>query len=317
MRLGFAGTPQFAADILQALLTAGISLAVVYTQPDRPAGRRRKLQPSPVKVLAQRHKLAVEQPASLRSAEAATKLDSYGIDVLVVAAYGLILPPAILAVPTLGCLNVHASLLPRWRGAAPIERAIMAGDRQTGVCIMEMEKGLDTGPVYAQQTTPITPSITGATLTTTLAKLGGQTLLEVLANYPHQPPVAQPVEGVTYAYKLTPEDSVVDWNQSAQHTLRQIQALRERQPVTITSTTPEGPVRVRWLSAQLLPDTNTHGELVGKVVDHSKAGIDWQLGQGILRVTQLQINRGKGTALSASAALAGYRALFSHDRLWH
>src|SRR5438067_1601704 len=174
------GTPEFAATILDALIAAGHRIAAVYTQPPRPAGRGYKLQPSPVQALAEKHDLPVRCPTSLRDAEAQQEFAALGADAAVVAAYGLILPKPILEAPRLGCLNAHASLLPRWRGAAPIQRAILAGDRETGVTIMQMEEGLDTGPMLLQQAVPIGPSITAGKLTEQLAALGAGLMLEAL-----------------------------------------------------------------------------------------------------------------------------------------
>src|SRR5438067_9836533 len=203
------GTPEFAATILAGLIATGHRIRAVYTQPPRPAGRGHRMQPSPVQVLAEKHGLPVRCPVSLRDAEAQAEFAAIGADEAVVAAYGLILPSPILAAPRLGCLNVHASLLPRWRGAAPIQRAILAGDRETGVSIMQMEEGLDTGPILLQQAVPILPDTTAGELTERLADLGARLMLEALDGVPagKLAPRPQPSPGVTYAPKSRREES--------------------------------------------------------------------------------------------------------------
>ena len=224
MRLGFAGTPEFAARVLQALLDAGHRPALVLTQPDRPAGRGLAPQPSAVKALAVQHGLALAQPPSLKTAEARQPLADAGLDALVVVAYGLILPAEALALPRWGCLNVHASLLPRWRGAAPLQRAILAGDAETGVCIMQMDAGLDTGPVVARLTTPLAPDETTESLHDRLAALGGRALCDVLAHPGPWPSTPQPEAGVTYAAKIDKAEARIDWAASAVTVDRQIRA---------------------------------------------------------------------------------------------
>src|SRR5437764_14351178 len=211
------GTPGFAAAILGGLVAAGHRLRAVYTQPPRPAGRGHRLQSSPVQLLAERHGLPVRCPASLRSPKAQREFAVLDADAAVVAAYGLILPPPVLAGPRLGCLNVHASLLPRWRGAAPIQRAILAGDRETGVTIMQMEAGLDTGPILLQQPVPILPETTAGELTETLAELGVRLMLEALDAVAAGTLMAgpQPEEGVTYAPKIRREEMRLDRRQPA------------------------------------------------------------------------------------------------------
>src|SRR5207302_9825216 len=198
------GTPDFAAAILAGLVAAGHRLRAVYTQPPRPAGRGHRLQSSPVQLLAERLGLPVRSPTSLRDEAAQAEFAAIGADAAVVAAYGLILPPPILAAPPLGCLHVHASLLPRWRGAAPVERAILAGDRETGVTIMQMDAGLDTGPMLLREAVPIGPTDTGGSLTERLAALGARLIVEALAGAADGSlaPQPQPEEGVTYARKL-------------------------------------------------------------------------------------------------------------------
>jgi methionyl-tRNA formyltransferase len=224
MRLGFAGTPEFAARVLQALLDAGQRPQVVLTQPDRPAGRGLAPQPSAVKKLALAQGIPVAQPQTLRTPEARAALAEADLDVLVVVAYGLILPPEALALPRWGCLNVHASLLPRWRGAAPLQRAILAGDAETGVCIMQMEAGLDTGPIVRRVATSITPDETTESLHDRLAALGGEALCAVLTQPGPWPSTPQPDEGVTYAAKIDKAEARIEWARSAAEVDRQIRA---------------------------------------------------------------------------------------------
>jgi methionyl-tRNA formyltransferase len=224
LRIAFAGTPAFALPALEALAASPWQLAGVLTQPDRPAGRGRELSPSPVKRRALELGLPVAQPARLRTPEEQQALRDFSPDLLVVVAYGLILPPAVLAVPRLGCLNIHGSLLPRWRGAAPVQRAVLAGDRETGVAIMQMDAGLDTGPVYAQRAVPIGAQATSGELSEQLAQLGARLLVEVIAalaaGTAHAVP--QPAEGVTYAHKLEKREGLVDWTQPAEAIARQV-----------------------------------------------------------------------------------------------
>ena len=223
MRVVFAGTPEFAALALQAVVAAGDDVALVLTQPDRPAGRGMALQPSPVKKLALEKGIEVFQPLTLKDAEAQAKIAAVGAEVMVVAAYGLILPQAVLDLPRFGCLNIHASLLPRWRGAAPIQRALLAGDAETGVCIMQMEAGLDTGPVLLRGSFPIAADDTSATLHDRLAALGATLVVDALARLP-LPAEAQAADGVTYAQKIGKAEALIDWSLSADELDRHIRA---------------------------------------------------------------------------------------------
>ncbi|WP_295008340.1 methionyl-tRNA formyltransferase [uncultured Dechloromonas sp.] len=223
MKLIFAGTPEFAAQALSAIIAAGHDVALVLTQPDRPAGRGMSLQPSAVKKVALEHGIEVFQPLSLKDAEAQARVAAVGAEVMVVAAYGLILPLAVLDMPRFGCINIHASLLPRWRGAAPIQRALLAGDAETGVCIMQMEAGLDTGPVLLRGAFPIEAADTTATLHDRLAGLGASLCVEALGALP-LPAVPQPVEGVTYAHKIEKAEALIDWNRPAAELDRHIRA---------------------------------------------------------------------------------------------
>lgn len=227
LRVGFAGTPAFAERALAAILNAGIEVVAVYTQPDRPAGRGMQLTPSPVKQLAQLHHLPLEQPETLKNEVVQSRLRDYRLDVLVVVAYGLILPQAVLDMPRFGCLNIHASLLPRWRGAAPIHRAIEAGDHETGVCIMQMDAGLDTGAVVDESRLTITASDTTASLHDRLAALGAERIVQVLTKLATGETLAsfaQPAEGITYAHKLEKQESLLDLTRPAQLLDRQIRA---------------------------------------------------------------------------------------------
>ncbi|HJU39784.1 MAG TPA: methionyl-tRNA formyltransferase, partial [Tahibacter sp.] len=228
MRVVFAGTPQFAVPCLDACRDAGANVVAAYTQPDRPAGRGRKLTPSPVKEAALAAGIAVEQPENFRDPDARARLAAYDADLMVVVAYGLILSSRVLATPRYGCWNVHASLLPRWRGAAPIQRAILAGDTESGVCLMQMEKGLDTGPVIARRATPIGRDDTGGSLHDRLSAIGADLLRETLpllaAARAPLPAQAQAASGVEYAHKLEKSEALLDWRKPALALERQVRA---------------------------------------------------------------------------------------------
>lgn len=217
LRVAFAGTPEFAAKALSAIIAAGFEVPLVLSQPDRPAGRGMKLTPGPVKALALQHGLMVDQPERLRSLEQRAALEACRPDVLVVAAYGLLLPPAVLALPRLGCINIHASLLPRWRGAAPIHRAIEAGDSETGITIMQMDEGLDTGAMLMRRSIPILASDTTGSLHDQLAMLGAEMIVETLDQLPGGTlqAVAQPERGVSYAAKIGKTEAAIDWRRPA------------------------------------------------------------------------------------------------------
>lgn len=305
LRIGFAGTPDFAARILDALIAAGARPLVVYTQPDRPFGRGRKLQPSPVKRLATTHDVPVLQPASLRGEDAAATLAGWRLDVLVVAAYGLILPQSILDLPRLGCINVHPSLLPRWRGAAPVERTILAGDRETGVCIMRMTRGLDSGPVYSTLRTLVGPHEDAPALEARLAELGAAALLDCLVALPGgTEPTAQPESGVTYADKLSREEAVLDFEEDAVTAERRVRAFAGRQGAFAYS----GPVRVNVLSARASEDGSA--ERPGTVVRADRGGIRIACASGLLTLETVRLSVGKGRPLSAADAVNGYAELF-------
>ncbi|MFM5918441.1 MAG: methionyl-tRNA formyltransferase [Novosphingobium sp.] len=223
MRTVFMGTPTFAVPALQALVEAGHDVVCAYTQPPRPAGRGKQLMPSPVQMEAEKLGIPVRSPLKLRDLEAQADFAALEAEVAVVAAYGLILPQPVLDAPRHGCLNIHASLLPRWRGAAPIHRAILAGDPVTGVTIMQMEAGLDTGPMMAAARTPVEDKTTGE-LTAELAEIGARLLLDVLADLPSHHPTPQPDLGVTYAAKIDKTETRIDWNRAAEHIERQVRA---------------------------------------------------------------------------------------------
>lgn len=298
LNVGFAGTPEFAKVALAKLIDAGYPVHLVLTQPDRPAGRGMKLQASPVKQLAQQHGLPVLQPVSLKKGDEAiqalqaiqTAVNGQPLDVLVVAAYGLILPQAVLDAPRLGCLNIHGSLLPRWRGAAPIQRCIQAGDEQTGVCIMQMEAGLDTGPVRLQQALPIELNDTATTLHDKLALLGGDLLVEALDALVENRLACepQPAEGVTYAEKITKAEGNIDWHLPAVQLQR---TLRAFDPFPGASTSFNGEPLKCFDPQTALPAGKP--ALPGTVLAVGPDGLEVQCGEGSLRVKTLQKAGGK------------------------
>ncbi|WP_401740909.1 methionyl-tRNA formyltransferase [Stenotrophomonas geniculata] len=303
MRIVFAGTPEFAVSSLRAAARHH-EVVAVYTQPDRPAGRGRGLAPSPVKLEAVARGIPVYQPESLKDAAAQQQLRDLQPDLMVVVAYGLILPKAVLAIPTHGCWNVHASLLPRWRGAAPIQRAIQAGDAKTGVCLMQMEAGLDTGPVLLHQELPIAATDTGGQLHDKLAELGAQVLSDGLGLLRAGiKPIArpQPEQGVTYAHKLDKAEAKLDWAQDAGALARTVRAFN---PWPIAEATLAGE-RVRIHGAVALEAD--HGQAPGTVLAASRDGIDIACGQGALRLRVLQREGGK--AITAADYLNARRDL--------
>ena len=290
LRLVFAGTPEFSVPCLEACRASGAEVVAVYTQPDRPAGRGRKLTPSPVKQAALAAGMAVEQPESLKSAEAQQALAAYQPDLLVVVAYGLILPRKVLAIPRLGCWNVHASLLPRWRGAAPIQRAILAGDSESGVDLMQMEAGLDTGPVLLQRRTPIARVDTGGSLHDRLSALGAEVLAEGLRQVLAGETLAatpQPEEGVLYAHKLDKAEAKLDFSKPAVELERQVRAF-DPWPIAEGEIAGE-PLRI-WAAQAIELD---HHAAPGDVLAAGRDGIDIACGRGALRVTFLQRAGGK------------------------
>ncbi|WP_143891377.1 methionyl-tRNA formyltransferase [Tepidimonas alkaliphilus] len=308
MRVAFAGTPAFAATALQAIAEAGWAPVLVLTQPDRPAGRGLKPQPSPVKQLAQAHGWALAQPRGLRldgrypedAAAAQAALQAARPDVLVVAAYGLILPPWVLALPRLGCLNIHASLLPRWRGAAPIQRAIEAGDAETGITLMQMDEGLDTGPIVRAEAVPIGPLDSAGTLHDRLAALGARLIVQALAQAEHGPLPArpQPADGVTYAAKIDKAEARLDFTQPAAVLARRVRAFDP------------APGAWAWLDGAPLKVWGAHAQPAsalaaapGTVLAAADDGVRVATGDGVLVLTELQ--RAGGRRLPVDAFLRG------------
>ncbi len=305
LRVGFAGTPEFSRLALHAILDAGFNVPLVLTQPDRPSGRGLKLTPSAVKQLALEHSIPVAQPRSLRldgkypdEAQAAqTTLLAAKLDVLVVAAYGLILPAWVLEMPTYGCLNIHASLLPRWRGAAPIQRAIESGDTHTGVTIMQMDVGLDTGDMLLVESLPILATDSAASLHDKLAEQGARLIVAALQALPQGSltPVVQPAIGVTYAAKLDKAEAALDLTQSADLLARRIRAFNPVPGATILLPGINEPVKV-WQAIAL--DSLRHDN-PGAVLQKSAQGIDVACAQGTLRLLELQRPGGKRQPASA------------------
>ena len=295
MRLIFAGTPPFAAAALAALHNAGHTIALVLTQPDRPAGRGMKLTPSAVKQTAADLALEVAQPPSLKTAETHAMLRAVNVDVMIVAAYGLILPQAVLEIPRHGCLNIHASLLPRWRGAAPIQRAILAGDAETGISIMQMDAGLDTGGVLLKYALPITQHDTAGSLHDKLAALGATGIVEALARLDSLRPVPQPNAQATYAAKISSDEARLDWQQDATTLARQIRAYN---PVPGAFTTLNGEILKIW-RAEVCEATGNPGERV----QADRGGLRVACGSGGLHLLELQAAGKK--RLDAAAFIAG------------
>ena len=307
MRLIFAGTPVFAREALAALLNAGHEVCLVLTQPDRPAGRGLKLQASPVKQLALEHHIPVAQPRSLRldgrypedAQQARDILQACGAQAMVVAAYGLILPDWALALPPRGCLNIHASLLPRWRGAAPIHRAIEAGDRESGITIMQMDAGLDTGDMLLVAREPINPQDSTAALHDRLATLGGRLMVEALAQLDTLPRTPQPVEGVTYAHKIEKHEAPLDWRRDALSLARQVRAFD-----------PFPGAQAQWGDDVLkvwqceVVQASATSAAPGTIVGVSPAGVDVVTGRGVLRILALQ--RAGGRRVTVAEYLRGH-----------
>jgi len=299
LKIIFAGTPHFAASALEALLANNHEVVAVLTQPDRPAGRGMQLAPSPVKQLALQHGIPVMQPLTLKAAEVQQQLARLQADVMVVAAYGLILPQAVLQMPRQGCLNIHASLLPRWRGAAPIQRAILAGDEETGITIMQMDEGLDTGAMLLKKTCPITTQDTAQTLHDKLAMLGAQAIIEALRKLDQGSlvGVAQDATQATYAAKLIKAEAQLDWTQSAMQLGR---AVRAYNPVPVAYSSLHGTTIKVW---QASPSEEGLGE-PGTVLAVDKRGIQVACGQGALYLEVLQ--RPNGKSLPATQFVQGF-----------
>ena len=306
LKVIFAGTPDFAAQHLAALLDSKHDVVAVYTQPDRPAGRGKKLTASPVKVLGEEHNIPVYQPASLKQDAAQQELAAIEADIMVVVAYGLLLPTAVLNAPKLGCINVHGSILPKWRGAAPIQRAIWAGDSKTGVTIMQMDEGLDTGDMLHIATLPIESSDTSATLYDKLAALGPKALVDVLDNFDSYSPEKQDDTLATYAKKLSKEEALIDWHDDAAQIERNIRAFN--------------PWPVAWMKIDEHNVKVWSGDVVeldkavspGTIVSANKEGITIATGKGALRITSLQIPGKK--ALPAADVINARQAWFEIGR---
>jgi methionyl-tRNA formyltransferase len=300
MKIIFAGTPAFAATSLEALIKSGHEICAVYTQPDRPSGRGQKLTASPVKELALRHDLPVFQPVNFKTDEDKEILKTFEADVMIVAAYGLILPAAVLAIPKLGCINIHASWLPRWRGAAPIQRAILAGDTETGISIMQMEAGLDTGDVFCVHGCEITSIDTSASLHDKLAVLGAEAILETLNDVVSGKLIRTPQQGglVTYAHKITKAEAQIDWTQSALDIDRQVRAFYGW-PVAYTQLN-ETVLRI-WQATPVAADPHA---APGTIVGMDKEGIDIACGKGVLRIQEIQWPGGTRQKVAAISHLS-------------
>ena len=276
MRIVFMGTPDFSVPVLQALVDAGHEIAAVYCQPPRPAGRGKKDRPSPVQQRAEELGLPVRHPVSLKGADAQAAFAALDADIAVVVAYGLLLPQAVLDAPKHGCLNIHASLLPRWRGAAPIHRAIMAGDAETGICVMQMEVGLDTGPVLLREATPIGAEETTGALHDRLSQMGARLIVDALSRLPDLSPEVQPDEGVTYAAKIDKAEARVDWSRTATEVSRQIRGLSPF-PGAWCEVAGE---RVKLLGARVVSGTAAAGTVL--------AGFTIACGEGAVEITRAQ-----------------------------
>lgn len=285
LRILFAGTPEFAVPTLSALIESGLAPIAVYTQPDRPAGRGRRLTASPVKEAALARGLPVHQPERLHEPSVLEQMRNHGADLMVVVAYGLLLPQAVLDTPRLGCVNVHASLLPRWRGAAPIQRAILAGDAATGVTIMRMEAGLDTGPVYLAKRIPIDAHETGGSLHDKLAVLGATALLETIPGIADGTLAPQPQANAetSYASKLLKEEADLDWRLPAADLERMIRAFN---PWPVAHSQLGGTALRLWASE--MGPTDTGGAAPGTILAATGVGIDVATGRGALRITRMQ-----------------------------
>jgi methionyl-tRNA formyltransferase len=303
LKLGFAGTPDFAVPALD-MLTERHRIAAVFTQPDRPAGRGQALHLSPVKRRALELGLNVQQPANFKTAEAVEMLRAAQADVLVVVAYGLILPAAVLSIPRLGCLNIHASLLPRWRGAAPIQRALLAGDPATGVTIMRMEAGLDTGPMLLSRSIPIDARDNAKSLHDKLAAVGAQLIVESLEALRRGvlPEVAQPVEGVTYAAKIDKAEAPILWGRHAEEIARQVRAFN---PWPVAETRFDGKQLRIWEAEPIESPGGSGVVRPGSVLTATEEGIDVVCGTGVLRILKLQLPGRK--PLPAGQFLRGQR----------
>ena len=300
LRIIFAGTPDFAASALIALIASAHKVVAVYTQPDRPAGRGRKLRASPVKEVALKHNIPVLQPDNLKEAETQDELRAFNADVMVVAAYGLILPQVVLDIPRLGCLNIHASLLPRWRGAAPIQRAIAAGDNESGITIMQMNAGLDTGDILQLTSCPITDKDSGGDLHDRLAEIGAKAILETLKDLDshNTKPIKQDDSLATYAHKLDKKEAIISWQNSATDIERLIRAFNPW-PVAFTYLN-DKTLRI-WQAQALIENSELQA---GTVIRCDKKGIDISCGEGAIRLLKLQPSGSK--AMDVASFMNGH-----------
>ena len=303
MNIIFAGTPEFAAKSLEAIIQQGHHVIAVYTQPDRPAGRGKKLVKSDVKLLAEIHSIPVYQPEKLTSVEAQEELKSLAPDLMIVAAYGLLLPSVILETPTFGCINIHASLLPRWRGAAPIQRAIQAHDDETGITIMQMDKGLDTGDMLIKHALPITDLDTGGDLHDKLADLGAKCILEYLEQRKVGPLTREPQDNshANYAHKLSKQEAEINWQDSADQICLNVRAFNPW-PVTFLKT---NETRIRIFEAEKVECQGT--EKPGTILDKQKTGIVIKCGENAIRILKLQLPGAK--AMDVQAFVNGGKAI--------
>jgi methionyl-tRNA formyltransferase len=296
LKIIYAGTPEFAVPALELLVQSEHDVLAVYTQPDRPAGRGRILTQSPVKVCALKHDINVHQPQSLKAESEITQLASFNPDLIVVAAYGLLLPPAVLSISRLGCINIHASLLPRWRGAAPIQRAIQAADQESGISIMQMDAGLDTGDILATSCVTILAEWTSADLSDRLQQLGAGLLMETLEQFDSGEPTRVPQDNAsaTYAHRIEKSEARIDWNKNAETIQREIRAFVPW-PVSFT-TLDDDTVRI-W-RAEI--DTSHDGSVPGRIIEHNRNGIFVSCKDSVLHITDLQF-AGKKRLAAAEA----------------
>lgn len=295
LRIIYAGTPDFSVAGLLALINSSHQVVAVYTQPDRPAGRGRGLRASAVKEKALEYDIPVYQPVSLKDRQVQEQLKSLNADLMVVTAYGLLLPAAVLKIPRLGCINIHASLLPRWRGAAPIQRAILAGDDKTGITIMQMDEGLDTGDILALAVCEITADDTGASLHDKLMNLGAETLMSVMPAIAEAAANGHTLNGIKqndadacYAAKLDKEEAKINWSQSAEQIQRAIRAYNSWPVAYCYYQKNSKPSILRVWQAEVIAHTASTADLPGKVLDESANGIDVATAAGVLRITELQ-----------------------------
>jgi methionyl-tRNA formyltransferase len=310
LNIVFAGTPDFAAEHLKALVDSRHNVIAVYSQPDRPAGRGKKLQPSPVKKVALEHDIPVYQPVNFKQDGALEELQALNADIMVVVAYGLLLPKAVLDAPKMGCINVHASLLPRWRGAAPIQRAVEAGDSETGITIMQMDEGLDTGDMLNKVTLDIRANETGGSLHDRLLEKGPQSLLQTLTLLQAGEAIAEKQNDLqaNYAHKLSKEEALIDWNDSAENIERRVRAFNPF-PVAYTLL---GDQRIKvWQACSLGQTTRL---LPGTIASVSNEGIDVATGDGLIRLVTLQLPNKK--AMSVADILNGQSQLFQPQHMF-